>query len=346
MRIPSSAPVASLFAIGIVLGVTGRGQERESLAAAIDPQQAAQTSSATGSPATRDGEPETASLRSETIERLKALGAVPAPDSAVSGGAAGPDPAQPAAGSAGAKADATPRSAPLSAISSDRFVQKPVQKLLKDRLQLLDVHAKLSLALKKAVSPEVSPDQQAEQFKAELTQLQVMLTQAEKNPETLLPAAFRRSSETVPSTVVSEMKDAIDATTHELGEWKSKMEALKSGRADRESKNKARAAERDRIFKLVTSLNARSVEFEKAVTEAQTVEDGRLAQERLVNYQWEVKVESLRLQVIEAEIALGDEATWNRASSRRRSAMSTSSSLNARWRRCGPASRGIRKTGK
>ena len=46
------------------------------------------------------------------------------------------------------------------------------------------------------------------------------------------------------------------------------------------------------------------LEFEKAVIDAQHPEQAQLARERLVNYQWQVKVESLRLQVIEAEIAL------------------------------------------
>ena len=43
--------IASLVAIGIVLGTSGRGQVRESLAAAVDPQQSpAQTSAPAGGP--------------------------------------------------------------------------------------------------------------------------------------------------------------------------------------------------------------------------------------------------------------------------------------------------------
>ena len=40
------------------------------------------------------------------------------------------------------------------------------------------------------------------------------------------------------------------------------------------------------------------------MTDAQTAADRRLAQERLVNFEWELRVESLRLRVIEAQLAL------------------------------------------
>ena len=79
---------------------------------------------------------------------------------------------------------------------------------------MLDEHAKLTLALKKATSPESSPEHQAEQLKAELKHNQDMLTQAAKNPELLLPPSFLKSSGVAPAAFVPEMKDAIDATTH------------------------------------------------------------------------------------------------------------------------------------
>ena len=40
------------------------------------------------------------------------------------------------------------------------------------------------------------------------------------------------------------------------------------------------------------------------MTDAQTAADRRLAHERLVNFEWELRVESLRLRVIEAQLAL------------------------------------------
>ena len=282
----------------------GRGQVRESLAAAVDPQQSpAQTSAPAGGPSAHDGESQMAAS-AETIDRLKEMGASAASDPAASDRTVSHDPAQPASGAAATKTDGPPRSAHLSAISSDHLTERPIQKLLQDRLHMLDEHSKLTLALREATSPEVSPEHQAEQLKAELKQIQVMLAQADKNPQTLLPSSFHKAPGMAPPALVSEMKDAIDAATHELGEWKNKAETLKTGRADRENQKKARAVERDKVFKLVTAWTAQSVEYEKAVTDVQTVEDGRLAQERLVSFQLALRLESLRLHVIEAQISL------------------------------------------
>jgi hypothetical protein len=297
--------IASVLAIGIVLGITGRGQDHESVAAVMTSQQPpAQSSPPGGIPATSDSESETASVRAATAQRLKALGAATDSGPASAGVTTASDSARIANEPAAAKAESAARSAPVSVISNELLPQKPLQKLLQIRLHLLDEHSELTLALKKANNPELSPEHQAEQLKAELTQIQAMLKQADTNPETLLPSSFHKTAGTPPTALASAMKDAIDATTHELGDWKSKMETLRSGRADRESKKKTLAADRDKAFKLVTSLSASSVEYEKAITDAQSVEDGRLAQERLVNYQWEVRVESLRLQVIESQISL------------------------------------------
>jgi hypothetical protein len=290
--------VAALLAIGIILGMTGRGPIRGSLAAETDPQQPPAQASAPASRSPNDGESETASLRAETQERLKSMGAVATPDGA------------PAASGTGAtKADSPAPSAAVSSISADQIAQKPQQKVLQDRLHWLDEHAKLALALKKATSPESSPEHQTDRLKADLKQLEAMLAQAAKNPEAVLPPAFLKTPGTAPAVVATEMKDAIDATAHELGDWKNKAEALKSGKAERESVKKQNAAERDKAFQLVTTLKARDLEFEKAVLDAQHPEQVQLARERLINYQWQVKVESLRLQVLEAEIALETKLT-------------------------------------
>jgi hypothetical protein len=285
--------VASLFAIGVILGMTGRGPIRESLAAATNPEQLPAQASSKGPGTAGDGQSETETLRAETLERLKAMGAGSPADTSPGGSA-----------SVSSKADGTASPAAVSTISADHIAQKPQQKLLQDRLHWLDEHAKLALALKKTSSPESSPERQADLLKAELKQVQAMLAQTDKNPETLLPLSFVKNSGAAPAAVVSEMKDAIEATTHEVGEWKGKAESLKTGKAERDAAKKKNAAERDRVFQLVTALKARDVEFEKAVIDAQTTGQAHLARERLMNYQWQVRVESLRLQVIEAEIAL------------------------------------------
>ncbi len=100
------------------------------------------------------------------------------------------------------------------------------------------------------------------------------------------------------------MKDALEAAITEMAEWKSKVETLRSQTAKWEGLQKSRQAERDKVFQRVTNLKAKSVEFEGAVTDAQTAHARQIAQEELVNFQWEARVESLRLQVIEAQSAL------------------------------------------
>ena len=56
--------VASVCAIAVILGLTGRGQERPSLAAAVNAQQPHQKSaSSAGTAGSRDAESEAASLR-------------------------------------------------------------------------------------------------------------------------------------------------------------------------------------------------------------------------------------------------------------------------------------------
>jgi potassium efflux system protein len=285
--------IASILAIGIILGMTGRGPIRESRAALTNPEQDPAQASSKGAGAAGGGQSESESLRAETLERLKAMGTGSPADSDASGSAA------PAT-----KADGPVPQGAVSTISAEHIVQKPQQKLLQDRLHWLDEHAKLAVALKKSSGPESSPERQSDQLKAELKQLQAMLAQTNENPGTLLPPAFGKHSGTATGALVSEMKDAIEATTHEVGEWKSKAELLKSGKAEREATKKKSAAERDKTFQLVTALKARDLEFEKAVIDAQSAEGAQLARDRLINYQWQVRVESLRLQVIEAEIAL------------------------------------------
>ena len=56
--------------------------------------------------------------------------------------------------------------------------QKPLQKLLQDRLYWLDEYGKLMSAHKTASSPESNPEHQAAQAKSELANLNGMLTQA------------------------------------------------------------------------------------------------------------------------------------------------------------------------
>ena len=116
-----------------------------------------------------------------------------------------------------------------------------------DRLRLLEEHDRLRLALQRRPTPNRARNTGTE-AKAELDRLQTILTQAAKAPETLLPPSFLGSSARVSTALSSEMKDAIEATTNELKEWKTKIETLRSPDREVGQSAKARRAERDRAL--------------------------------------------------------------------------------------------------
>jgi potassium efflux system protein len=243
------------------------------------------------------GEAEVAGLRTETLERLKAAD----PTAAASAATAPPR----ATGSQATGAPVTaPDATPLTPASIDRVLKKPLPGLLADRLRWLDEFEAASTALQKATHPEPSPEQQAAEAKTELDRLQTLLAQANQSPDSLLPALFRNKTSKVTAALASEMKDAIETTTNEWKEWKAKLETLQSEVEKTNTLKSPQRAERDVLFQRVTALAAKSREFQSAVTDAQTIEDRRLANERLTNFEWEWRVEALRLKVAEARLAL------------------------------------------
>ena len=209
--------VSSVFAVGIILGISGRGQFRESLGAEASPP-------ATGCRGFSTGvwTGAKAAIESET-ESLRAGDASGATQSDGCGiGCRGASRCVVSCGNQGRRAGRGRRAVPrFQPITSLKNLSK---KLLQERLHLLEEHASLTLALKKSTSPESSPERQADRCKAELKQLQAVLAQTENKPETLLPPSFVKKSGAAPAAVVSEMKDAIEATTHDLGDWKNKAE--------------------------------------------------------------------------------------------------------------------------
>jgi len=209
-----------------------------------------------------------------------------------------------AAGTVPARPDGAAGRAVRAPAATDLAVNKSITELLHDRLGWLEEYDKEYAALHQVTHPEPSPERQAADAKADLNRLEAIIAQAAESPETLLPPFFRGSSNPVSAVLSSEMKDALAATTNEWKDWKSKIDSVRSQIANRESLQNARRTERDRRFQRVTTLKAKSEEFKEAVTNAQTAHARQLAQERLVNFEWEARVESLRLQVIEAEIGL------------------------------------------
>ena len=105
----------------------------------------------------------------------------------------------------------------------------------------LDEHAKLDARPQKSHQPRSrAPNIRPISSRAELKQLQAMLAQSQPpTPKrSCLRSFLKNSGGDARRRRVAEMKDAIDATTHELGEWKTKAEALKTAKAEREANKK------------------------------------------------------------------------------------------------------------
>jgi hypothetical protein len=183
-------------------------------------------------------------------------------------------------------------------------VKPPLRDLLEERLRLLDEYDKTSHALDRVTHPKPTPEQQSAEARAELRELDTVLSLADLGPEVLLPPLFRGTSVAVSRTLPSEMKAALEATSNEVKEWRIKLETLKSEIARWDGQQNARRAERDKLFQGLATLKAKSGEFDSAVTDALSVEARRLARERLVNFEWQMRVQSLRLQLVEAQLAL------------------------------------------
>jgi hypothetical protein len=247
-----------------------------------------------------------AALRVETLERLKVFEPTITTDALPSSEAMRPitayGPIPPAAQTRSTNAIGT--AAPPSP-SIDPTEIKSLPDLLRDRLRWLNEHENASVALQKATHPDPSPAQEAAEVKEELAKLKDILSQAAQSPGSLLPQLFRGPTIKVSAALASEMKDALESTSNELKDWKTKLESLRSEIAKWDGLQKSRHTERDRIFQQMTTRTAKSHEYEAAVAGAPTAQARRLAHERLVNFQWAARVESLRLQVIEAELALG-----------------------------------------
>ena len=288
------APTRALRLIGLFLLVSwgvARGQPPASGTGAAEPRNPQATTAATASAPSTSVDADATAVRAETLDRLKEFDPIPA----ISGSASA---------SISTAPDSAGRAKPLTAAASLSTPDKVLSTLLHDRLRWLNEYDATALALNKATHPEPTPEQQAAEAKAELRKLQTILSQAMTAPETLLPPVFRDHAVASSSAFALEMKDAIETATNEWKDWRTKLEILKGDMAKWNSLMSTRRADRDSLFERVTSLTAKNEEFKSAVTDAQTAAHRRLAQERLINFEWQLRVESLRLRLIEAQLAL------------------------------------------
>jgi potassium efflux system protein len=186
----------------------------------------------------------------------------------------------------------------------DRAADKSIRDLLNERLRWLDEYERTTQVLQKAISPDPSPEKQCEDAKAELLQLHDTLNQATVSPDSLLPTVFRNPRANDVNAVGLEMRNALETERTDLKQWEAKIENLRIEIAKAESSRNTRQSDRDKLFQRVANLKAKSPEIEARVTAALSSEARQVAQEKLVNFEWESRVENLRLRLIEAQLAL------------------------------------------
>ncbi len=188
----------------------------------------------------------------------------------------------------------------------DRPAPKPIRDLLEARKALLQEWEKVNKERAEVENPERSPEREAAEFKLDLDKTRALLEQATKVPDALLPEAFRAKEADVKAIEarLGEMKEAIDAARSDLKDRSAELEAL---RADGSSKLAAKVAalrtERDKVYQGVAALAAGHGERQAGVAAATSPEARDLIKERLVNSEWEARVEAERLACMEAKIA-------------------------------------------
>jgi hypothetical protein len=262
---------------------SGAGRQR----AAANPNEPVRT--------TTPSEAEIAALRAEANGQLQAI-----------------SPSVPSAGASAPSAVSTPRAGTATPVTAnanpttESAGDKQIRELLQERLRLLDEYDKASAAFKKANNPDPTPEKQADEAKSDLARRQALLTQAATNPEVLLPQAFRASATGAKPSVNAEMKGAIETATGEVKESKAKLETLRTEVMNWEGQQNARRAERDRLFQAVVAMKAPGPDRAESPAGAATASatSQRLAHERQVNAGWKARVVAMRLQALEAQIAL------------------------------------------
>ncbi len=217
------------------------------------------------------------------------------------------EPALPDADPAAARAEA---SAMLEKLPKDDSKEatsatKALRAALMDRLHCLDEYQKALDERHAAENPDPSPEKLAADWKADLERVKATLDQTAKEPDALLPASFRGSAVTMTETRHSELKEAIETAQAELKAWSGKLEQFRSD-PTRQGGGAAASVRtlRDKAHQQLTGLKARNAEREAALADAKSAEAQEIARQKLVNGQWETRVEAERLSALEALLSL------------------------------------------
>ena len=191
-----------------------------------------------------------------------------------------------------------------------RAEYKPIRELLGARSGLLAEWAKVRKERDEAEHPERSPERDASESKADAEKTRALLEQSARSADPLLPEVFQAgpSPGAKPSEFrLAEMKEAIDAARADLKDRTAELETLRAdGTRGLAAELAAARAERDKVHQGLAALIARRGGREAEQSGANSPEARELARERLVNLDWECRVESERLATMEAKIDQAD----------------------------------------
>ena len=164
-----------------------------------------------------------------------------------------------------------------------------------------------------AEKPAKSPEAEAAEFKAELEKTRALLDQSSKSPDALLPEVFQAVEKDREKAVdtrrsdarLGEMKEAIDSARVDLKEQSADLEKLRGeGSRLMAAEITALRGDRDKVFQGLAGLNAQRGERRAGLASAASGEARDLAKERLVNLDWQARVEVEKLAMLEAKVAL------------------------------------------
>ena len=177
-----------------------------------------------------------------------------------------------------------------------------LREVFKTRERLVLDWEKTVKARQAVLNVDPTPEGEAAELKTALERLKVGASRARSDPASLLPEALRNPANPPSDAVLKdELDDAQDAVENVAKELATL--SLLPGRKI-STPLAAAKAERDETRKRVAALGPRAVDAEAALSAATTADEREVARERIVNLDWETKVESERLKEVDARIDL------------------------------------------
>lgn len=185
-----------------------------------------------------------------------------------------------------------------SRLASLREVFKTRERLILDWEKTRKAHVAI-------LNPEPSPESEVADLKVALEQLKVGLEKAKGDATSLLPENLRNLTQPATEAALSELKDAVNDADEDAANLTKELESLTAAQSRKTSTPLASAkAEREEIRKRIAALGPRATDADAVLSSATSSESREIARERIINLDWEGKLEAERLKEAEARIDL------------------------------------------